>query len=327
MTAAPAHRPRPLLGAALVFLAAVMFSMNGTVSTIVLGDALDPLDLVATRCLGSAVVLAGAALILRPRAMRIRWRELGFVVVYGVVGLAMTQWLYLVSIERIPVSVTLLIQFTAPLMVALWVRFARGEDVRGRVWIALAMCIAGLALVSEAWDGLTFDGIGTLAAAISAVTLGLYYLLGERGLGNRDTLSFGAWAFIAAGVFWSIAHPWWDYPGGALGNSVNLDRVTDGVLPFHAPLWLLVAWVVLLGTAAPFGLVLVGIRHIGPTRAGLIGTAEPPMAGFIPWILLGQTLHGIQVLGAAVVLAAIILAETARKTHPEGPVPEGIVPS
>jgi len=327
VSTAPAPHARPLLGAGLVFLAAVMFSMNGTVSTIVLGDALSPLDLVATRCLGSALILAAAALILRPRAMRIRWRELGFVAVYGVMGLAMTQWLYLVSIERIPVSVTLLIQFTAPLMVALWVRFARGEDVRGRVWIALAMCLAGLALVSEAWDGLSFDGIGTLAAVISAVTLAMYYLLGERGLGRRDPLSFAAWAFLAAGVFWSAAHPWWNFPARALGNSVDLDRVTDGVLAFHAPLWILVAFVVLIGTAAPFGLVLVAIRHIGPTRAGLIGTAEPPMAGIIAWVVLGQTLHGIQVVGAAVVLAAIVLAETARRAHPEGPIPEGIVPS
>jgi len=327
VTPAPAPRARPLLGAGLVFLAAVMFSMNGTVSTIVLGDALSPLDLVATRCLGSALILAAAALVLRPRAMRIRWRELGFVAVYGVMGLAMTQWLYLVSIERIPVSVTLLIQFTAPLMVALWVRFARGEDVRGRVWIALAMCLAGLALVSEAWGGLSFDGIGTLAAVVSAVTLAMYYLLGERGLGRRDPLSFAAWAFIAAGIFWSVAHPWWGFPGGALGDRVDLDRVTDGVLPFHAPLWILVAFVVLIGTAAPFGLVLVAIRHIGPTRAGLIGTAEPPMAGIIAWVVLGQTLHGVQVLGAAVVLAAIVIAETARRPHPEGPVPEGIVPS
>lgn len=327
MTTAPAPRARPLLGAILVFAAAVLFSMNGTVSTIVLGDALDPLDLVATRCLGSAAVLAGAALILRPRIMRIRWRELGFVAVYGVVGLAMTQWLYLVSIERIPVSVTLLIQFTAPLMVALWVRFARGEDVRGRVWIALAMCIAGLALVSQVWDGLSFDGIGTLAACISAVTLALYYLLGERGVGNRDPLSFAAWSFVAAGLFWSVAHPWWIYPFGALGNAVDLNRVTDGTFTFDAPLWTLVLFVVLLGTAAPFGLVLVGIRHIGPTRAGLIGTAEPPMAGLIAWVVLGQTLTGIQMLGAGVVLAAIILAETARRAHPPGVVPEGIVPS
>ena len=63
--------------------------------------------------------------------------------------MATAQRLYFVAIARIPVSVALLVEFTAPLLVALWVRFARRRPVRPRVWPALALVLVGLALVVQ----------------------------------------------------------------------------------------------------------------------------------------------------------------------------------
>jgi drug/metabolite transporter (DMT)-like permease len=79
----------------------------------------------------------------------------------------------------------------------------------------------------------------------------------------------------------------------------------------------LVSWVVVLGTVAPFGLVLAGLGRIGATRTGLVGTTEPPLAGVVAWSVLGETLSPAQVIGAVVVLAGIVLAETARAADPD----------
>ncbi len=324
----PQPRAQPLVGVAIVFAAALLFSMNGTVSKIVLEDGLSPLRLVEIRCLGAAVVFVLLTLAVRPAALRVGRRELVFLAAYGVVGVAMVQWLYLASIERLPVSIALLIQFTAPLMVALWVRFARGEDVRRRVWAALVLCLVGLALVAQVWTGVSLDGIGMLAAALSAVALAVYYLGGERGQTHRDTLSLAAWSFGMAAVFWAIAQPWWGFPFGKLVERVDMAAVSDGLIDLSVPVWVLVTWVIVLGTVAPFGLVLVGMRRIGPTRAGLIGTAEPPLAGLVAFIVLGEVLTGWQIIGAGVVLAAIALAETSRAPRaPDAGLPEGISPS
>ncbi len=306
---APAHDSRSLLGAGLVLTAAALFAVNGTVSKVVLESGLSSLRLVEIRCLAAGLIFALIALARRPSSLRIGWREAGFMAVYGTVGLAMVQWLYFVAIARMPVSISLLIEFTAPLMVALWVRYVRHEPVRSRVWAALGLIIGGLALVARVWAGLTLDGIGLLAAVLAAVSLAAYYLLGEHGLGARDPFSLAAWSFGAAALFWSLLLPWWSYPFARLGAHGT-------IVGLHPPLWVLVGWVVVLGSVAPFGLALSGLRLIGAARTGLVGTAEPVVAGLVAWVALGERLIVVQLLGAAVVMTGILVAESARPAHP-----------
>jgi drug/metabolite transporter (DMT)-like permease len=294
-----------VVGLAASLAASTLFAVNGTISKLVLENGLSSLRLVEIRCVLAAVVFAAIAAARRPSSLAIGRRELGFLAVYGVAGIAMVQWLYLVAIARMPVSISLLLEYTAPLLVALWVRFARGEHVRSRIWFALAFSLGGLVLVAEVWNGLSLDAIGLVAALLAAVSLALYYLVGEHGLGRRDPTSLAAWTFGAAGVFWSLLLPWWTFPFGALANRVELYGL-------HPPVWLLLAWVVLLGTVAPFALLFVALGRIGAPRTGLFGTAEPVLAGVVAWIVLGEVLSPAQLAGATVVLAGILLAVTAR---------------
>ena len=299
---------------AAVLAGAILFAINGTISKMVLEAGMSSLRLVEIRCAAAAAAFFLITALRRPSSLRIGARELGFVVVYGITGIAFVQWLYLVAIARMPVSLALLIEYTAPLLVALWVRFARRGEVRARVWAALVLSFGGLAIVAEVWQGVTLDGVGVLAAGAAAVSLAAYYLLGERGLGRRDPLSLSAWGFTAAAGFWSLLLPWWSFPFDLMD-----DRVAVDLLGTTAPVWALVIWVVLLGTVAPFGLSLFGIGKIGATRTGLIGTAEPVLAGLVAWIVIGEVLTGWQLAGACVVLAGIVLAETSRPAPAETP--------
>jgi drug/metabolite transporter (DMT)-like permease len=322
----PAPASRPLAATGLGLLAAALFAVNGTVSKAVLESGLDDLHLVEIRCLGGALVFAAVAALRDPRSLRITRGELGFVVGYGVVGVALVQWLYFAAIGRMPVSVALLIEFTAPLLVALWHRFVLHRPVRPRVWAALALVLAGLALVAQVWSGLALDAAGVGFAFLAALSLAAYFLLGERAMTTRDELSLAAWGFAAAALLWALLLPWWRFPFGRLVADVTVGGA--GVVPAtHAPAWVLVIWVVLLGTVAPFALVLTVLRRIGATRTGLLGTTEPPLAGVVAWLVLGEVLTGIQLLGAVVVLAGIVLAETARGPVADPPpVPELSVP-
>ena len=131
-------------------------------------------------------------------------------------------------------------------------------------------------------------------------------------------------AFTAAAVFWSVVQPWWTFPWQDLYAAVAL----PGPLPeADVPAWLLVGWVVLLGTVVPYGLILLALRSLGSARTGLLGMAEPVLAAAVAWLVLGEALSAVQLVGGAVVLTGIVLAETARRTHPAvGAVPEGVVP-
>lgn len=289
--------------------ATVLFGINGTVSKVVLDNGLSSARLVETRSAGSAVCLLVFLLLTRPAALRARPAELAFLAVAGVVGIGLVQWFYLVAIHRLDVGIALLLEYLAPVFVALWVRFVGRGEVRARVWWALLLSVGGLAVVAQVWHGLTLDGLGVVAAVAAAVALAAYYLTGEHALADRDPLSLAAWTFTAAALLWSVAQPWWSFPVHVLEDRVALPGSLDGA---SAPLWLLVVWVVVLGTVVPYALVLVALSRLGSTRTGLVCMAEPVFASVVAWSVLAESLTAAQIVGGAVVLGGIVLAETAR---------------
>jgi drug/metabolite transporter (DMT)-like permease len=246
--------------------------------------------------------------VVSPGRLRIRWRELPFVAVFGVVGIALTQYLYYVAIGRLPVGIALVFEMSAPVLIALYVWLVRREQVRNRLWVALALLLAGLVLVAEVWEGGgSLDLLGVLAALAAAVCLAAYYLLGERGTADRDPVALTAWSFVAAAAFWAVAAPWWQFDVGVLAEPVPVSLGSTEV-----PAGALIAWIVVLGAVVPFWLSLAALRHLPPTTAGIVATVEPVLASIVAWLWLQQVLSPWQVAGGAVVLAGIVLAQTAR---------------
>lgn len=314
----------PWQGVVLATTAAFLFSLNGSVSKTVLESGLEAQRLVELRSVGAALIFLAAVLLTRPRSLRAAPREVAFLLTAGVVGIGLVQFFYFVAIGRLPVGIALLLEYLAPVLVVVWVRFVRKEPVRTRIWAALALSLLGLVVVAEAWQGLSLDGIGVLAGLGAAAALATYYLTSERGLGSRDPLSLAAWTFGAAAVFWSVVQPWWTFPWADVTRAVAL----PGPLPdTTVPAWLLVGWVVVLGTVVPYGLILLALRSLGSARAGLLGMAEPVLAALVAYVVLGEALTPVQLLGGAVVLVGIVLAETARKVRPDSDaLPEGVAP-
>ena len=292
--------------------AAMLFAVNGNVSKVALLNGLSALELVSVRSAATALILLGVTALRSPAALRVGGRELGFLALYGITGIAMVQWLYFVAIQRMPVGIALLFEYTAPLMVALWVRFVQKQPVRSRLWLGLACALGGLALVAQFWKGMTLDPIGLISAVGAGAALACYYLMGEHGQRERDPISLMGFSFGFSAVLWAIISPWWTFPFPRLLHAVDL----PGALPGSAPLWLMVLWIIMLGTVVPFLLVLLSVARLGPARVGLIGMLEPVGAGVIAWVLLGESLNTAQVVGSFIVLVGIVLAETARLAVP-----------
>ncbi len=304
---APAER-RPVRGYGLYLIAALLFAFNGTVSKFIRLTGMPPERLSQLRVSAAFVILLAVVALRNRGALRLHQSEVRLLLAYGVLGIAFTQWLYFVAIGRLPVGVALLIEFTAPVMVALWLRFGRGQAVRDRVWMALGLSLLGLALVAQVWKGLTLNGIGVLGAFAAAGALAIYYLLGERGVATRDAVSLTMWGFGAASAFWVVAAPWWTFPWDQLAGSA---RVLESA-SVDVPLWVLVLWMVVLGTVVPFALSVAALRHIRAEQASVIGMVEPVLATIIAFLLLNETLAPIQLVGGALVLVGIVLAERSR---------------
>ena len=151
---------------------------------------------------------------------------------------------------------------------------------------------------------------GLLAGFAAAASLATYYLSSERGMGTRDPLSLAAWTFTSAALFWSVLRPPWSFEWSRMGEEVAAPGRLDGT---SLPLWLCVVWIIVLGTVVPYSFVLVALRSLGSARTGLLGMAEPVLAGLVAWVVLGETLSGVQLVGAGLILGGIVLAETARQ--------------
>lgn len=297
------------VGVGMYLIAAILFALNGALSKAVMNAGLDPVALTELRNAGAMVLLFLYLLLRNPKSMRVRKGEWLFLIAYGVLAFAVVQFLYFFTISLLPVGIGTLLAFLAPVVVALWIRFGRHQPVRGRLWIAIAFTLAGLALVAQVPPGTTINVIGVLGGLLLALTLALYWLLGEAGQKTRDPISLTMWGFVFATITWSIIAPWWNFPWAVLGDPTEPLRPDWPAIP----VWPLLVWGIVMGTIAPFLLVLGSLRRLGAQRAGIVGTTEPIWAFLLAFIFLGETITGIQMLGAFVVLTGVLIAETARK--------------
>jgi drug/metabolite transporter (DMT)-like permease len=306
----PTHAGRGLVQ---VTAAAVLFGVNASVSKVVLQAGVDPRQLAALRCTGVAI---GLLVLVAPMAgdrLRVPWRSLPQLAVLGVVGAALIQWFYFVAIDRLPVGIAILLEFTGPVLVALWARLVLREDVRPLVWLALGLSLAGLALVAQVWQDTRLDALGVAAAVAAAVCLATFLLLGRHTGGDHDPLAVNFWMFAFASLFWLVVEPPWRIDRAPLAETTSLLGALDG---FAVPVWVVVGWVIVLGTLAPYALDLAALRHLPAATVGAVGMLEPVVATAVAWAWLDQSLSTAQALGGLIVLAGVGLAQAA--TNPLG---------
>jgi drug/metabolite transporter (DMT)-like permease len=308
---APAARRRPLTGYLLYLVAALLFSINGTVAKSLLLAGFEASALSQLRATVAFLILLAVVVPTRPSALRVRRAEIPLLLVYGVLGIAMAQFLYFAAIARIPIGIALLIEFTAPLVIAIWFRAVWRHETKPVVWAALGTAVLGLAIVSEAWEGLTLDPVGVAFAFGAMIALVFYYLSADVQVqrpGARDAVSLTMWGMGAAALFWAIVQPWWTFPFAALGGSQPLFADAGPVVPIAG----LAAWVIVLGTVFPFSLVVVSMQHLRASQASVVGMTEPIFATAIAWLALGEALDPVQLVGAAIVLGSVLVAELNR---------------
>jgi drug/metabolite transporter (DMT)-like permease len=294
----------------MIAKAVSLWAVNATVSKVVLQSGLSAYRLSEVRAAGAAALFIASVMVTRPRALRVRRAELPWLVAFGVFGLAFVQFFYFVGLERLDIGVSLVIEYITPVLVALWARFVVKEPVRRRLWLAIAVALAGLSLVVDLWGGVTLDGIGVGACLLAALAYAGYILIAEHSLSRgRTVLSLLAWGFFLATVFWSFAQPWWTFPLSFVGDDVSLlGRLGD----VTAPVWPLLLFVVVLGTFVPFILMVGALQHIPATRATIIAMLEPVLAAVVAFAWLEESLTAGQIAGGVLVLAGVGIAQTAR---------------
>ena len=300
-------------GEFLLVLGAFFFSLSGIIVTVVMKH-LPALRLAEVRSVSAVVILGSYVLLTRPEIIKIKKSEIPRLAVYGVVGFAFVNFGYLFGIQRgVPLGLVLIIEFTASIWIALWIKFIRRGFVSNEMWLAVALSFTGLVLVAKVWEGFTFDLIGLMAATLCAFCLAAYFLMSERIGKHREPIATMIFGMGFASVFWLIVLPPWTFPFEVFTTQMDLGGIAAGTV---LPGWLLVGASVILGTVVPYLLTLSGMKLLTASTSSVIGMLEPVTAGAFAWIWFGQSWDFIQLIGAATVLVGIYLADRA-KTSPD----------
>jgi drug/metabolite transporter (DMT)-like permease len=298
------------VGYLFALLAALLFGANGSLTKQIVEAGLTATQLTQFRTLGTAILAGALLLIFDRRGFRLTRRQLLVMAVLGVFGVALLQASYAFALSLMPVGITLLLEYTAVLMVALFAFFVFREKVKARLWIAIALVLVGLAVVAKVWNS-DLDPFGVLVALFAAVTLTFYFLVGERQVGATSPLIVAFWTMLFATAFWALFSGWWDLRASTFTTPVP---VGGAVASLDLPLIVPLVVTVVLGSFAPFLLSFYALKHLSATAAGIVASSEVIFAFLVAWLWLGEQLDLLQIGGAAVVLVGIVLAQTARSS-------------
>lgn len=305
------HRPNARLGYALVVIAAICFATNATVSKSLLLSGIEATRLAQLRVTAAFIIIGVILALTRPSAFKVKRAEWPALIAFGLIGVTFTQLLYFMAISRLPISIALLLEFTAPIIVALFWKFGLHRHVGRGVWLGLVLALVGLALVAQVWSGFSLNPFGVLCGLGAATALAVYYISGDKAVSapfNRDSVSVTMWGFAIATAFWAIVQPWWSFPWHEFTDpSAQVGLAENGW-----PLWSLAIWMIVIGTAVPFWLEVSALRNINASQVSAIGMTEPILAAIVAWIILDEVLTPIQIAGGALLLGGVYLAERSR---------------
>lgn len=293
----------------LLILSAMMFASNGIASKLLLPDYISPWRLAQIRAICACAILAIYLWRKAPLNFRLKRPELLPLISYGVIGIALVQALYFLAISRMHVSIALLIEFTAPVWIVVYLRVVKRKHVPNQMWLALIMALTGLAIISQIWDGLKLDNIGVIASFGASFALAFYFLCGESMSNYRDNISITMWGFVFAGLAWCLVLPIWTFPFELFTTSIPLEGLLEGN---SAPGWVLILYVVLIGTILPYLCVMNGLKNLKASTTSAFGLLEPIFVGIVAWIWFAESWTVIQLLGGVIVIAGIYMADQAR---------------
>jgi drug/metabolite transporter (DMT)-like permease len=296
------------MGYFYALLAAFLFGANGSVSKVIIEAGFSALQLTQMRVLGAAAISGLVLLILDRRSFRLPSRQWPVIIVLGVVGVGLLQATYALAIALLPVGIALLLEYLAVLIVAVVAFFFFKEKVHIRLWMAIALVIAGLIVVAEIWAS-TLNPVGVLWALGAAMALATYFLVGERQLKTISPLALSFWTMTVATVFWAPFSEWWRLTSETFTTTSSLGGNLENIA---VPVWFLIVWNVTLGSFAPFLLSLSALKRLSATAAGIVATSEIIFAFVTAWLWLQESLNSWQVIGASVVFGGIVIAQTAR---------------
>ena len=284
-------------GAAMVVGATVCWGTMAAVAKLLFRDqGVDPLLLVVVRAYLATLTLFACLGAMAPGHLRIDARMFRAAAIVGVGGLLTNNFLYFEAIHLTTVATALLLQYQAPVLLALYALVVERQRVSSRLVLSLGLTVAGCGLIVRVYDpeAVRLNVLGVLAGVGTAFAFAFYILASRAALRLMRPWTLVAYGYLAASLVWLPLVPPWRI-------------VAAGFAPHTWGVFLAIAT---FGTVVPFGLFISGLKHLPPAQAGILAMLEPVVATIAAYLILGEALLPLQVLGGVLVLAGVTLVET-----------------
>jgi drug/metabolite transporter (DMT)-like permease len=283
--------------------AAVLWGTAGPVAKLLFNQGVSALALTQTRQTMSFFFLMCFFLVWRRKFLYIRLKDLLFFAVLGIAGLAMVQISYYFAISKIQVAPAILLEYMAPVFILLYSATFAGEKITPAKVASLVLAIGGCALVAGIYkvDVFKLNLAGVAWGLLSAVFFSFYTLYGQAGLKNYNAMTLFAYASGFGSLFWWVLNP----PQAFF--AVEYSSLT----------WLLFVYVALFGTILPFVLYFEALKRMEASRVSLTSTLEPVVAGVVAYLLVGETMAFLQIIGGILVLSGIVLLQQSPSPVPQ----------
>jgi drug/metabolite transporter (DMT)-like permease len=304
-----------IAGATLFWGASASLGKAGLLGAVAGGSGnisrLDPLILAQSRTALSLLILAPLLLSLRGKCgLMLPRRDIFRCMWLGVVGLAGSNFMYYYAIEKTSVATAIVLQYTAPVWVLLYMLARKLQRPTIARIIAVIMAVIGIALAVGA-VGLHATGIpipflqpdfkvnvpGLVAAQLAALSFAFYNIYGRSLLDAYDRWKVLLYALVGVTIFWLVINPPW--------------KVFAAHYTWRQ--WTFMLVFAMSSMLLPFSLYFSGLRYLDPTRAIVTSCLEPIFAICFAATFVNEVLTGVQVLGVVVVLAGTVIVQLPEK--------------
>jgi len=295
----------PRLGVVLLLLIATAFGTNHVAARVAFEHGASVTTAVAVRATCTALFVLVLA---RLQGVRIALPRLRLARAIGVGAmLAVQSYCLYAAVARIPVALALLAFYTFPMLLALFSWASGGERPAGRTLAAIPIALVGLALALDVF-GQAGGGAGSIAARWTEIGAGVGFALGAAVAFALVLLFTTRWLRDVDGRVRTF------YTTGVAAVLVILAGTSAGslALPQAPEGWVgLAALTVFYGSAITALFVL--LPRLGAVNNSVVLSFEPIAVLFLAWVILGQTVAPLQIVGAFVVIGAIAFLGTARR--------------
>ncbi len=293
---------RTATGLLLAFASATTFGMSGVLARGLIDTGWSAGAAVTVRTvIAATVLLVPGVLALRGRWYLVR-ANAGLITVYGIAAVAGAQLCYFYAVTYMQVSVALLLEYTAPVAVVLWLWLRHGHRPSGLTILGAAIAAGGLVLVLDVVSGADLSTVGVLWALGAMVGAATYFVISADESNGLPGISLAAGGLLVAGVVLGAA--------GALGLLPIRTSTDPAVYDGHAvPWWLPVLALGLVTAAFAYVTGIAAGRRLGSRLASFVALGEVLAAVVFAWLLLGELPRGIQLAGGLLVLAGVVVVK------------------